>query len=146
MPTYQVFTEANRLTPRQKTLIAQEVTRIHHAVTGAPSYFAQVVFSDIAPGNRFVGGKPLQHDLLFVHAHIRAGRSPEQKHDLLTQLTAAIAHAANAPRNAVWAYVNELPSTHMVEFGHILPTPGAEPAWFESLPPEDRGLMNRIGH
>ncbi|MGA7157321.1 MAG: tautomerase family protein, partial [Acidobacteriaceae bacterium] len=83
MPTYTVSTEAHRLTPRQKTIIAQEITRIHKAVTGAPSYFAQVLFADIAPENHFVGGKPLQHDLIYLHGNIRAGRSPEQKQDLL---------------------------------------------------------------
>ena len=145
MPTYTVSTEANRLTPRQKSLIAQEITRIHKFVTGAQSYFAQVLFADITPGNRFVGGKPLQHDLIYLHGHIRAGRSPEQKQDLLLQLTNALALAAGAPHNAVWAYLVELPSHQMVEFGHILPEPGAESDWFQGLPSTDRGLLERIG-
>lgn len=145
MPTYTVSTAANRLTPRQKARIAQEITRIHKAVTGAQSFFAQVIFAEIAPGNHFVGGNPLQHDLIFVHGHIRAGRTPEQKQELLTQLVAAVALAANAPQNAIWAYVNDLPPNQMVEFGHILPEPGTEADWLRGLPPEDRSLMERIG-
>ncbi len=145
MPTYKVTTAANRLTPRQKTRIAQEITRIHKAVTGAHAFFAQVIFADIEPGNHFVGGKPLQHDLIFLHGHIRAGRTPEQKQELLLQLTAALALAANAPHNAIWAYVNDLPHNQMVEFGHLLPQPGAESDWFQGLPPEDRDLLERIG-
>jgi phenylpyruvate tautomerase PptA (4-oxalocrotonate tautomerase family) len=145
MPTYTVTTATNRLTPRQKTRIAQEITRIHNSVTGSPAFFAQVLFADIDPANHFVGGKPLQHDLLFLHGHIRAGRTPEQKQDLLLQLVAALAEAAIAPRNTVWAYLIELPPSQMAEFGHILPQPGTESDWFQNLPPEDRGLMERIG-
>ncbi len=145
MPTYTVSTSAHRLTPRQKASIAHEITRIHKAVTGAQAFFAQVIFAEIAPGNHFVGGRPLQHDLIFVHGHIRAGRTPAQKQDLLTQLVAAVAHASNSPRNAVWAYLAELPPTQMAEFGHLLPEPGTEADWLRGLPPDDRALMDRIG-
>jgi phenylpyruvate tautomerase PptA (4-oxalocrotonate tautomerase family) len=145
MPTYTVTTAANRLTPRQKTRIAQDITRIHKAVTGAHAFFAQVLFADIDPSNHFIGGKPLQHDFLFLQGTIRAGRTPEQKQDLLLQLVVALAEAAAAPKNAVWAYLNELPANQMVEFGHTLPQPGTEAEWFNALPPEDRNLMDRIG-
>jgi phenylpyruvate tautomerase PptA (4-oxalocrotonate tautomerase family) len=145
MPTYTVTTAAHRLTPRQKSRIAQDITRIHKSVTGAQSFFAQVLFATIEPGNHFVGGKPLQHDLIFLHGHIRAGRTPEQKQALLLQLVQSLAEAASAPRNAIWVYLNELPPNQMAEFGHILPQPGTESAWFQSLPPEDRTLMDHIG-
>jgi phenylpyruvate tautomerase PptA (4-oxalocrotonate tautomerase family) len=145
MPTYTVTTATNRLTPRQKTRIAQDITRIHKEVTGAPAFFVQVLFADVDPVNQFIGGKPLQHDLVFLHGHIRAGRSPEQKQDLLLQLIQSLAEAAAVPKNAIWVYLNELPASHMAEFGHTLPQPGAETDWFQDLPPEDRGLMERIG-
>jgi phenylpyruvate tautomerase PptA (4-oxalocrotonate tautomerase family) len=145
MPTYTVTTATNRLTPRQKCRIAQDITRIHKAVTGAPAFFVQVLFADIDPANHFLGGKPLQHDLLFLHGHIRAGRTSEQKQDLLLQLVAALAEAAAAPKNAIWIYLNELPPSQMAEFGHPLPQPGAEADWLQNLPPEDRGLLERIG-
>jgi phenylpyruvate tautomerase PptA (4-oxalocrotonate tautomerase family) len=145
MPTYTVTTGINRLTPRQKTLIAQDITRIHKAVTGAPASFVQVIFSDIDPANHFVGGKPLQHDFLFLQGQIRAGRAPEQKQDLLLQLIESLAAAAAAPKNAIWIYLADLPASHMVEFGHTLPLPGTETEWLQSLPPEDRNLLDRIG-
>ncbi len=145
MPTYTVTTGINRLTPRQKTLIAQDITRIHKAVTGAPADFVQVLFADIDPANHFIGGKPLQHDFLFLQGHIRAGRTPEQKQDLLLQLVHALAAAAAAPQNAIWIYLNELPANQMAEFGHTLPQPGTEAEWFNALSQEDRNLMDRIG-
>jgi phenylpyruvate tautomerase PptA (4-oxalocrotonate tautomerase family) len=145
MPTYTVTTEASRLTPRQKTLIAQEITRIHKSVTGAQAYLTQVLFHDIPPGSHFVGGKPLQHDLIYVQGKIRAGRSPEQRQELMVQLTNALALAAGAAHNAVWACLVEIPCYQMIEFGHLLPQPGAEAEWFQGLPSVDRGLMERIG-
>ena len=144
MPTYTVTTATNRLTPRQKTRIAQEITRIHQSITGAQPFFAQVVFTAVEPADRFIGGKPFPHDLIYLHGHIRAGRTPEQKHDLLTQLVKSLAEAASAPRNAIWVYLTELPPTQMVEFGHTLPTPGAEADWLQSLPSEDRALLKSI--
>jgi phenylpyruvate tautomerase PptA (4-oxalocrotonate tautomerase family) len=145
MPTYTITTATNRLTPRQKTRIAQDITRIHNSITGAPAFFVQVLFADVDPANQFIGGKPLQHDLLFLHGHIRAGRTAEQKQDLLLQLVAALAEAAAAPKNTVWAYLNELPPHQMAEFGHLLPLPGTESDWLRALPPEDRAFMDRIG-
>ena len=145
MPTYPITTATDRLPPRQKTRIAQDVTRIHKSVTGAPAVFVQVLFVGIDPANHFVGGKPLQHDFLFLQGHIRAGRTLEQKQDLLLQLVQALAEAAAAPKNAVWAYLNELPANQMAEFGHTLPQPGTEAEWFNALPQEDRNLMDRIG-
>ncbi|HSY35567.1 MAG TPA: tautomerase family protein [Acidobacteriaceae bacterium] len=145
MPTYTVTTAINRLTPRQKTNIAQDITRIHKSVTGAPASFVHVIFTDLDPANQFVGGKPLQHDFLFLKGNLRAGRTLEQKQDLLLQLVQALADAAAAPKNAVWAYLDELPASQMVEFGHTLPQPGTEAEWLNALPPEDRNLLDRIG-
>ncbi len=145
MPTYTVTTDANRLTPRQKTRIAQDLTRIHKAITGAPACFVQVIFADIDPANHFVGGKPLQHDFLFLQGTIRAGRNTDQKQDLLQQFAAALAEAAAIPKNAVWIYLSELSADHMIEFGRTLPQPGTETEWLNALPPEDRNLMDRIG-
>ena len=145
MPTYTVSAEANRLTQRQKAMIAQEITRIHKSVTGAGAYLTQVLFTDLVPGNHFVGGKPLQHDLIYVLGQIRAGRSPEQRQELLTQLTNALALTAGAAHNAIWASIMEIPFYQMIEFGHILPQPGTETEWFQGLPSVDRGIMERIG-
>jgi hypothetical protein len=49
--------------------------RRHNAVTGAASFFAQVIFTEVAKGNHFMGGAPLASDQIFVHGFIRAGRS-----------------------------------------------------------------------
>src|ERR1700733_2278955 len=79
MPTYFCTTLEGRLTAEQKSGIAGEITRVHCEVTGAPSFFAQVIFQEVKPGNYFMGGAPLKHDQLFVYGHIRSGRAAVDK-------------------------------------------------------------------
>jgi hypothetical protein len=45
----------------------------------------------------------------------------------------------------VWVYVGELPARQMIEFGHLLPEPGDEPAWTAALSAADREFMQSIG-
>jgi phenylpyruvate tautomerase PptA (4-oxalocrotonate tautomerase family) len=145
MPTYTVSAPESRLSDQQKRRIAAEITRVHHEVTGAPSFFAQVIFADIKPGNYFVGGAPLASDQLFVHGQIRAGRSADEKHRLLVQLLEATAIAAEMHGSHVWVYLVDLPAAQMAEFGHVLPEPGQEAAWASALPAAERERMQNIG-
>ena len=46
---------------------------------------------------------------------------------------------------SVWVYVGELPARQMIEFGHLLPEAGDEPAWTAALPAADREFMQSIG-
>jgi phenylpyruvate tautomerase PptA (4-oxalocrotonate tautomerase family) len=69
MPTYFCSSPSGRLTTEQKRKIAGEITRIHSEVTGAPSFFAQVIFHEVNPGGWFIGGLPLTHEHIFVYGH-----------------------------------------------------------------------------
>ena len=62
----------------------------------SPSYFAQVIFSEVDEGNYFVGGRPLSHGHVFVHGQIRGGRTPESKSTLISSIVKAVAEAASA--------------------------------------------------
>jgi hypothetical protein len=44
-----------------------------------------------------------------------------------------------------WIYIVDLQARQMVEFGHVLPEPGDEPAWTAALPQSDREMMQAIG-
>src|SRR5947207_13798830 len=79
MPTYYCTSIEGRLSAQQKRRIASEITRVHAEVTGAPSYFAQVIFDEVKSGNYFIGGAVLNHDQLFVYGHIRGGRAAVDK-------------------------------------------------------------------
>jgi phenylpyruvate tautomerase PptA (4-oxalocrotonate tautomerase family) len=143
MPTYRVVAATGLLSAEKKNRIAQAITRVHNRVTGAQAFFAQVIFTEIAAGDHFVGGVPLQGDQVFVHGHIRAGRTPELKRQLLLALVAEVASAGAIALNRIWIYIAELPPGQMAEYGHILPEPGEESTWLAALPAADRELMER---
>jgi phenylpyruvate tautomerase PptA (4-oxalocrotonate tautomerase family) len=146
MPTYFCTSASGRLSSEQKSKIAGEITRIHAEVTGAPSFFAQVIFNDVEAGDWFMGGAPLTHEHIFVYGHIRAGRAAVDKTRMIKLMAEAVATAARVgSARAVWVYVNELPPRQMIEFGHVLPEPGDEPAWTAALPEQDRAFMQSIG-
>jgi phenylpyruvate tautomerase PptA (4-oxalocrotonate tautomerase family) len=141
MPTYVVTVQRDQLDASQKTRIAQGITRVHSETTGAPSYLAQVIFSEVDKGNYFVGGRPLSHGHVFVHGQIRGGRTPDSKSTLISSMLKAVAEAASVPCTGVWIYIVDLQARQMVEFGHVQPEPGDEPAWTAALPQSDREMM-----
>lgn len=145
MPTYFVTAQEGRLSAAQKQAIAAAITRVHNAVTAAPAYFAQVIFKSIESGDWFMGGAPLNQESLFVHGHIRGGRSAVDRGRLMVQMAGELAAAASMQPHSIWIYIAELPSRAMIEFGHVLPEPGDEPAWTAALPDEDRTRMQAIG-
>ena len=147
MPTYTLTVPAHRLTAEQKACAAAGISRVHHEVTGAATFFAQVIIHEVAVGDHFVGGRPLATELLFLHGQIRAGRSTPQRRRLLLALRDVVAQAAGAEPRGVWVYLVDLPAGDMVEYGHVLPELGGEAAWLEGLPPADRArLRGEEGH
>jgi phenylpyruvate tautomerase PptA (4-oxalocrotonate tautomerase family) len=101
MPTYVCTVREGQLLPDQKSRIAAEVTRIHSEVTGAPTFFAQVIFEEVKPANHFMGGPPPVSDtggrfgftfdlagcfrnsiLIYSRAAFSVWNSPRCKHNL----------------------------------------------------------------
>lgn len=145
MPTYTCTALLGRLTQDQKDRLAREITRTHNEVTGAATFFAQVIFNEVPEGGYFVGGAPLANDQLFIHGQIRAGRSAQDRAKLITCLIEVSAETATMPSSSIWVYILELPARCMAEYGHVLPEPGDEAAWTASLPAEDRVRIERTG-
>jgi len=52
---------------------------------------------------------------------------------------------AAVPEASIWIYLCNLEATDMVEFGHVLPRPGEEQSWFESLPPALQSYLKGLG-
>lgn len=141
MPTYFVNATHGLLTSGQKKQVAEEITRAHSSATGAQGFFAQVIFNEIPPGNHFMGGVLIETRQVFVHGHIRAGRSEEQKKLLLDDVIESIHKITRLERRYLWAYISELAPSNMVEYGQVLPKPGSEAEWLDALPEEDRAYM-----
>jgi phenylpyruvate tautomerase PptA (4-oxalocrotonate tautomerase family) len=144
MPTYSVFAPVGQLNSKQKADIAREVTRTHSEVTGAQTFFAQVVFHETQPGSWFIGGKELDGNQVYLCGHVRGGRPAEMKNRLVLGLRDVLMACADLRRNEVWVYIVELPPSHMVEFGHVLPEPGSEAAWLSAMPAEDRAMLEAL--
>lgn len=145
MPTYTVVAAAGRLSQEMKGEIALGITRSHSKATGAQTFFAQVIFQDVREGDHFMGGRPLKSDQVFVRGEIRAGRTPDQKKVLLDDIVATIVQGAATSSRHVWVYLIDVPPSQMVEFGKVLPDPGHEAQWLESMSSEEREFLLGIG-
>lgn len=141
MPTYTVTSIEGCLDAAQRERIASEITRIHSEATGAPTYFAQVLFIEVKPDRYFVGGGLLRGQQVFVNGQIRAGRTAESKDKLISGIADAVAVASKLSKNNIWVYIIDLLPRQMVEFGHVLPEPGDEAKWAAALPEPDRVHM-----
>jgi hypothetical protein len=60
---------------------------------------------------------------------------------LIALMLEVVTDAASVPRTGVCIYIVDLQARQMVEFGHVLPEPGDEPAWTAALPQSDREMM-----
>ena len=83
MPTYILKSSKLKINKKKRDLLAKGITRIHSKVTGANSYFAQVIFQENINGSHYMGGKPVQSKEVFLHGHIRAGRTNVIKKKLI---------------------------------------------------------------
>ena len=134
MPLYACTATSGRLTPAQKTQIAETITAIYHEETGAPGYLVQVIFYDIAPGNHYLAGRPAPADEICIRCDTRSGKTSTEKSQMLRRITQGVAKASGAAEDAVSVLLCELPLANMAEYGRNAPAPGEEDAWFSSLP------------
>jgi len=129
MPTYTVTSVNLTLSSEQKTKIAGLITEAHSGATGAPGYFAQVIFSALDGGSHFIGGQPNRTPHLYILGLIRAGRTTEVKRAVMSRILEGVRAATDVGPEDVWVYLQDIEADQMIEFGRFLPQPGAERAW-----------------
>ena len=134
MPTYTVTNSNFNLSSRQQKKLAEGITKAHNVVTGANTYFAQVIFNKTKKNNHFMGGKKVKEPSLFLLGQIRAGRSKEVKDELISDLKHVLIKNSKLDETQVWVYINDLPPSQMIEYGAVLPDSGKEKEWFANLP------------
>jgi phenylpyruvate tautomerase PptA (4-oxalocrotonate tautomerase family) len=122
MPIYVCTAALGRLTPVQKTEIAQSITAIYHEVTGAPRYMVQVIFHDVAPGNHYVAGRPAPADQIWFRVDIRGGRTTSRRASCFDMMQ-DVGRASGAAEDAVWIYLCDIPAANIAEYGRVLPPP-----------------------
>ena len=145
MPTYTVTTANVSLTEAQQSEIAAAITEAHHGNTGAPGFFAQVMFAALPERKHYIGGKPNVTPHIYVHGLIRGGRSAAAKTGLIGQISAKMREIARIGAEDVWVYLQDIPAEQMVEFGRVLPEPGAEEQWRKGLSPLKRQQLAAAG-
>ena len=64
---------------------------------------------------------------------------------MMTKMMQDISRITSIGQENVWVYVCNLDPTDMIEYGHVLPPPGQEKAWFESLPAFLRTYLAKLG-
>ena len=136
MPTYTVTNSNFNLTSKQQKNLAEGITKVHNFVTGANTYFAQVIFNKTKKNNHFMGGKKVKEPSLFLYGQIRAGRPPKKKEKLISNLRDTLIKNSKLDETQIWVYIVDLPPSQMIEYGEVLPESGKENKWFNNLKPK----------
>ena len=144
MPTYTVTNSNFNISSKQQKKLAEGITKVHNVVTGANTYFAQVIFNKTKKNNHFMGGKKVKEPSLFLLGQIRAGRSKEVKDKLISDLKRVLVKNSKLDETQVWVYINDLPPSQMIEYGAVLPESGKENEWFNSLPSKLKKKLSAI--
>ena len=134
MPTYTVKYSNFNLSPSQKKIIAFGITKIHSQITGANTFFAQVIFQKNEKNSHFMGGKIVKNREIFLNGQIRAGRSASIKKKLILSMREILIKKTKLKKDFIWVYLEDLAPQQMIEYGEILPKSGEEKNWFKSLP------------
>jgi phenylpyruvate tautomerase PptA (4-oxalocrotonate tautomerase family) len=133
MPVYQITTSGVDLSQEQRDTLAQQITRTHHDVTGAPDPFIRVVFTPMPLGVMYTAGRI--EPSIILHGACRAGRSDQTRHELLHTLYDVLQKVVDLPPDQVLVAINETESSWLMEGGLELPPPTheAEVAWMKQL-------------
>lgn len=123
MPLYICNAAKGAITDAAKSKIAEDVTRIHCDVTGAPATFVHVFFFEEAPQWSLNGKKAL------LFGSIRHGRTGNQKTQIADEARQSISTQANIGTDDIVTMIADTPASWVMEGGDIMPEPGEEAAW-----------------
>ena len=146
MPTYTVTNSNFNFTEREQKKIAEGITKVHNVVTGANTYFAQVIFNKTKNNNHFMGGKKVKEPSIFLLGQIRAGRPKKIKDKLISDLRDIIIKNSKLNETQIWVYIVDLPPSQMIEYGEVLPESGREKQWFSKLSKKLKIKLSKIGN
>ena len=144
MPTYTITNSNFNLSAKQQKNLAEGITKVHNVVTGANTYFAQVIFNKTKKNNHFMGGKKVKEPSMFLLGQIRAGRSKDVKDKLISDLKDVMVKNSNLDETQIWVYINDLPPSQMIEYGAVLPESGKESEWFNNLSRKLKDKLSKI--
>lgn len=126
---------------REFVSVAAAITAARYAQTGAPRFFAQVLFAAANERDHFVGGRVNTAPQMYVHGLVREDRSIEIKQALMSQRLKEIVQNVGITAEDVWIYLQNIPATQMIESGLFWPVPGDEAKWEKRMTPEKRASL-----
>lgn len=125
MPMYTVSTK-QPLPPQTREALAQNITRIHCEITGAPATFVNVVFWTNVP-------LP-QGQMLNLFGTVRGGRSDQKKRRLRQALLESVAANTAVDLGDIGYSAFDISAKCVMEGGVVLPEPGEEERWLAAHP------------
>ena len=131
MPIYRCVIQQNRLSAELKRNIAREITRVHSEVTGAPESFVDVIFEETRRGDWFTGGELSSRSI--IQAHIRAGRTDEQKARLMSALSRTWKQVTGQAEQDLEITITDFLAKHIMRGGLLLTEAGEEQQWLDQL-------------
>ena len=123
MPLYVCNSREGLIADDAKARIAKDITDIHCEVTGAPPTFVHAFFFEEAPH------VPMGDSSAVLFGQIRAGRTDEQKAEMIERMSESIHAHAGIPRSEIVATTSDTPASWVMEGGDLLPEPGDEAEW-----------------
>ena len=144
MPTYIVKYSNFNLSQKQKNSLANDISNTHSKITGANTFFAQVIFKKNIKNSHFMGGKLVKTKEIFLNGQIRSGRTSKVKKQLILGLRKILIKNTNLKKDFVWVYLEDLLPDQMIEYGEVLPKSGEEKKWFNSLAPSLRKRLRKM--
>ncbi len=131
MPQYRCLVQEGRFSREVKEQLAGEITRVHCELTGAPAHFVHVLFAEFEADDWFTAGDPSRFSI--VNAFIRAGRSDEQKRQLLENISRGWSRISGQSEREIVVTIADIRPEHWMEAGQLMPQPGEEKEWFARL-------------
>ena len=120
MPFYHALVRPNLLSEPQRQRFANDVVDIHCGVTGAPPSFVHVLVTE-DHDHQLLDGQSM-----VVNGTIRAGRTDDQKTEIATRISAALASAAGVDPDTVSTTTRDIQASYTMEGGVLLPEPGSD--------------------
>jgi phenylpyruvate tautomerase PptA (4-oxalocrotonate tautomerase family) len=124
MPLYTVMTQDGLLSAQQRDVIAAELVRIHTTATGVPVNFVHSIFPTYPKNHGYVAAE--RSAVASIVGVIRAGRSPEQKSQLVQAIWKMFQDKSGVSDRDLSVALQEVPPSQAMENGMIMPEIGHE--------------------
>lgn len=135
MPLYLCAAAADAISSEQKRQIANEVTRVHCELTGAPRTFVHCFFFDRdGPQIELLRSvfKSESDKPYILFGNLRAGRTEETKDRVVSEMCSGVASILGVARDEIDMATQDIPAKWVMEGGDLLPEPGEEEAWLRA--------------